>query len=619
MVAIQENRHLAAIMSADVVGYTRLMRDDEADTIAALKRCVTVFQEIIAEHGGRVVDTAGDCVLAEFPSAVRAAECSIVLQDKLELQAAQQDESCAMRYRIGIHMGDVISDGNALYGDGVNVAARMEALADPGGICISGLVYEQIKDKRDFGFESIGRRTVKNVAEPIPVYKLYGDPASVPHRLFPRGIVQNRWLILIALILLLAAAAVTFYQTGSRSPEVPHRASTSLPGIVVLPFTNAGNDPQQDYFSQGITADITTDLSRLDSLRVIARQTAATYRGQSMSAQQVGNDLNIRYVLEGDIQKAGDRLRINVRLIDAEKEQLMWGERFDRDVGDIFAMQDEISQHVVSALSIELTDEQRKRLAHRYTQSVEAYDLFLRGQQAYVRQNANDNARAQRFFRQAIGLDPRFARAYAGLALTYSDDWRFEWSDAAEKGADQALQLARRAVALDEELPQAHWALGFVHLFRGEHTEAIEAAKRALALDPNNADAYVTLALSTTLAGDPERGIEFMGRAMDLNPRYGSRYSGVLGICYYHANRLEEAMSAFEDSLARNPARIPPYLYKTAIFMQTGREDDAQWQVAEVLTIDPDFTLRNFDRILPFGNTAKKEEFVALLRKAGFE
>jgi len=620
MTSDQHNRRLAAILSADVVGYSRLMRDDEAATVAALKHSKTIFKNTIEQYSGRVVDAVGDCVLAEFPSAVRAAECSMALQEKLEQEAAQQKESRRMRYRIGINMADVISEGVALYGDGVNVAARMEALADPGGVCISGLVYDQVKDKLSYGFEYLGRRKVKNIHDPILVYKMHTDTASVPRHLLPSGSRTRLWLFAAALgVIVVAGFLVWQLNKNQQGSKRMYRVDTTLPALVVLPFGNTGNDPQQTYFSDGITGDITTDLSRLESLRVIARQTAMSYRGQAVSAQQVGRDLNVRYVLEGGIQKAGDRLRINVRLIDAEQGLLMWGERFDRKIDDVFAVQDEIADHIVKALSIELSDEERKRLAHRYTQSVEAYEWFLRGQQAYVRQNAQDNALAQTYFRRAIGLDPLFARAYAGLALTYSDDWRFGWSRQAEQGADEALRMARRAIELDKELPQAYWTLGYVHLFRGEHAEAIRSAERALDLDPNNADTYVTLAISNTFAGDPEKGIELMRQAMALNPRYGSRYSGVLGLAFFHAGKYDEALAAFEDSLARNPERIPPYLYKTVIFMKTGRTEDAEWQVSEVLAIQPDFTLEKFDRILPFGNTEKKKEFVALLRKAGFK
>ena len=618
MTADQQNRRLAAILSADVVGYSRLMRADESATIVALKQCVAIFHEIVEQHGGRIATEVGDCILAEFPSAVRAAECSIALQQRLEQEATQQPEARRMRYRIGLNMGDVVSDDTNLYGDGVNVAARMEALADPGGICLSGVVYEHIKGKLDRGFEFIGKRKVKNIQDPIPVYKLYAEPESAPRHLVPLWLKQARSLVAFTLGAAVFAGGLAWYYSRDSLPAVTHRTDASLPALVLLPFTNMGSDPQQEYFTEGVTADITTDLSRLGSLRVIARQTASTYRGESVSAQQVGRELGVRYVLEGSIQKAGDRLRINVRLTDAEDNHLMWGERFDRKIGDVFAVQDEIASHIVNALSIEISDEERRRLAHRYTQSVEAYELFLRGQQAYVQQNAEDNARAQEYFRRAIDLDPLFARAYAALALTYSDDWRFGWSKDSEKGADEALRLARHAITLDKDLPQAYWALGFVQIFRGEYVEAIKAAERAIALDPNNSDAYVTLAISTNFAGDPEKAIALMHQAIALNPRYGSRYSGVLALAYYHAGKYDEALAAFDDSLRRNPERIPPYLYKTAIFMKMGRKDDAEWQVGEVLAIKPDFTLDNLDRILPFGNTVKKAEFVSLLQEAGF-
>ena len=399
---------------------------------------------------------------------------------------------------------------------------------------------------------------------------------------------------------------------------VIHRTDTSLPSLVVLPFSNMGGKLQQEYLTEGVTADITTDLSQLGSLRVIARQTASTYRGDSVSAQQVGDELGILEVVEGSIQRVGDQLRINVQLTDAENNYLMWGERFDREMGDIFAVQDDITSHIVNALSIEISDEERRRLAHRYTNSVQAYEVFLRGQQAYVQQNADDNVRAQEYYRRAIGLDPLFARAYAALALTYSDDWRYGWSNNSEKGEAEALRLARRAIAMDNNLPQAYWVLGFVQIFRGEYMEAINASERAIALDPNNSDAYATLAISTNFSGNPEKAIALMQQAIALNPRYGSRYSAVLAMAYYHAGKYEEALAALDDSLNRNPELIPPHLYKTVILMKMDRKEDAEWQVDEVLAIKPDFTLDNLDRILPFRDDTKRGEFASLLREAGF-
>jgi len=615
----QHNRRLAAILSADVVGYSRLMRDDEEATLVALKHCFALFHEVVEQHQGRVANAVGDCVLCEFSSAVRAAECSIALQRRLEQEAAQQPESRRMRFRIGINTGDVIDEGTSLYGDGVNVAARMEALAEPGGICLSGLVYDQIQNKLDCHIEFIGKRKVKNISDPIPVYRLYPDSASVPKRGAAAWLRRTLRPAAAAVVGLgVIAAGLGWYYVQDRLPDATLRVNTSLPSLVVLPFTNAGGDPEQEYLSQGITADITTDLSRLESLRVIARQSASIYRGESPPAQQVGRELGVRYILGGSVQKSGDRIRINARLTDAESGDLLWGDRYDRNLDDVFAVQDEIAGQIVNALSIELTDEERRRIAHRYTTNVEAYELFLRGQQAYVRQNAVDNARAQEFFRRAIGLDPRFARAYAGLALTYSDDWRFGWSSESEKGADEALRMARRAIELDDDLPQGYWALGFVQLFRGEFREAMKAARRSLELDPNNADAYVTLALSTNFSGDPEKAIDLMGQAIALNPRYGSRYSGVLGIAYYHAGKYDEALAALEDSLQRNSQRIPPHLYKAAIYMKRGNLEEAEWQVTEVDSIKPGFTLGKFDRILPFGNAEQKKEFLALLHAAGF-
>jgi TolB-like protein/DNA-binding winged helix-turn-helix (wHTH) protein/Tfp pilus assembly protein PilF len=391
---------------------------------------------------------------------------------------------------------------------------------------------------------------------------------------------------------------------------------SDLPSLVVLPFTNLSNDPAQDYFSDGITGDLTTALSHFGSLWVIAPYTALSYKGSATKASDVADDLGVRYVIDGTVQRAGARLRINVKLTDARNMHQLWAERFDREIGDIFAIQDEMVHRIVAALRVTLSDQERKRLDHHYTQSVEAYDLFLRGQQASVRQDPDDNARAQELFGKAIALDPNFARAYAALALTCVNDWRFQWSSDAERGADEALRLARHAVELDGDLPEARWALSFVQLYRRDPLDAIHAADQALVLDHNFADAFVTLAMSTAYAGDPKRAIGLIGAGMKLNPHYGDAYRSALGLAYFLAGEYEKAVPVQKEAIDNDPEKIQLRLALGATYIKLGRQADAEWQAIEVLAIKPGFTLDKIERISPFRTDSELGAYKALLRKA---
>lgn len=407
--------------------------------------------------------------------------------------------------------------------------------------------------------------------------------------------------------------------TGSNKFGQKSMPVSELPSLVVLPFTNLSNDSAQDYFSDGITGDLTTALSHLKSLWVIAPYTALSYKGSTTKPSDIAEDLGVRYVIDGSVQRAGARLRVNVGLTDARNMRRLWAGRFDREIGDLFAIQDEIVHRIVAALGVSLSDHERKRLDHRYTSNVQAYDLFLRGQEIYFRQNPDDNGRAQELFGTAIALDPNFARAYAALALTCIDDWRFQWSTDAERGADEALRLARHAVELDSDLPEAHWALSFVQLYRRDPLDAIRAANQALALDPNYADAFVTLSMSTAYAGDAKRAIGLIGAGMKLNPHYGATYRSALGLAYFLVGEYERAVPVQKAAIDSDPEKIQLRLALAATYIKLSRQADAEWQVNEVLAIKPGFTLDKIERITPFRTDAELEAYKALLRKAGLK
>ena len=482
-------RRLAAILAADVAGYSRLMGADEEGTLRTLNACRETIDRLIAEYHGRVFGGAGDSVIAEFTSAVEAVRCALAIQDTIEGQNAGRPHDRHMRFRIGVHLGDIMVEGANLFGDGVNIAARLEALAEPGSILISGTAFDQVEGKLDRAFEFAGERTVKNIARPVRLYrpgvKRAGDGSR---RILGAGALRRvGWpAVGLGMAMALGVIAWLMYMQPLRQ-ERAFSETTALPlpdkpSIAVLPFDNLSGDSGQEYFSDGITDDLTTRLSHLSGLFVIARNTAFTYKGRAVNVQEVGRQLGVRYVVEGSVQKAGDRVRINAKLIDAATGFHLWAERFERELGDVFALQDQVTSDIVAALEVELSEAERRALAQRYTESVEAYDAFLQGWEQLWRGTHEANLRARDHFARATRLDPRFARAYANQALTYISETGLLLP---EGSLDQAYDLAQTAVALDASLPQVHWVLADVHVFRGELEQALTASNQVLALEPN--------------------------------------------------------------------------------------------------------------------------------------
>jgi adenylate cyclase len=530
-------RRLAAILSADVVGYGRLMAEDESGTLERLKahRRELIDPEIAAHHG-RIVKLMGDGALVEFASVVDAVQCAAEIQRGMVKRNAAIAPEHRIDFRVGINLGDVIVEGDDIYGDGVNVAARLETLAEPGGICISDVVQRSVQGKVELGFDDLGEQRVKNIAEPVRAYRVRMDPgaAGVTKAIKPRRV---RWLVALAvggvLLAAIGSAGWRFYlQPLLQERSFAEQTALPLPdkpSIAVLPFDNMSADPAQEYFSDGITESLITHLSQLSGLFVIARNTAFTYKDHPVNVPQVGRELGVRYVLEGSVQRADDRVRITAQLIDAATGFHVWADRYDRELKDVFALQDEVTETIVSALEIELTENDRQGLTQRYTNSLEAYDLFLRGLEQYWQFSVGSNQRARGFFEQAIALDPNFALAYANLAMTYSG-LGFNLAgidDDALRG--RALWLAQKAVELDDSLPQVHLILSNVYLQRREYARAMEAIERAIALDPNYADAYAMRGDILQSIGRPEDALASLDHAMRLNPRFPFPYLMVKG------------------------------------------------------------------------------------------
>ena len=578
-------RKLTAILSADVKGYSRLMGEDEEATIRTLTAYRTVMTTRIQQQRGRVVDAPGDNLLAEFASVVEAVRCAVELQQEVKTRNAELPPQRQMEFRIGINLGDVVVEGDRIYGDGVNIAARLESLAEPGGICISGTVYDQIKNKLSLEYKSLGEQAVKNIAEPVRVYRV---------RMKPRAVV----------------------------PPSPEQGSTlalpDKPSIAVLPFTNMSGDPEQEYFSEGITEDLITDLSKLSGVFVIARNSVFTYKGKPVEVGKVSSKLGVRYLVEGSVRKAGNRVRINAQLVDATTGGHLWAERYDRELQDIFALQDEVTQKIVFALKVMLTPEEQARFRQAPTNNLDAYDSFLRGQAYFWRFTREANVQARQMFEQAIKLDPQYAGAYAILSWTYFIEWAFQWSQDPQLLA-QGFAVAQRAVVLDDSLPLAHTMLGVFYLWQKQHEQAIAEGERAITLGPNYAEGYAWLGAIFNFAGRPEEAIGLIEKALRLNPHDPFFYLSILGYAYRLMGRHEEAIATLKRVLSYNPNFIPARAHLLAAYSELGQEAEARAEAAEILRLSPNFSLEGMTKRLPFRDQTELERFLDGLRKAGLK
>jgi adenylate cyclase len=610
------DRKLAAILSADVQGYSRLMGDDEAATVRTITEYREVIASVVTDRGGRIVDSPGDNVLADFPSVVDAVQGAVEIQRRLRERNADLPGSRQMWFRIGINLGDVIADGERLYGDGVNIAARLQSLADGGGICLSGTAYDQVEGKLPLEYEFLGERTVKNIARPVRVYRLRlepGAPASTSPRT-QRGLLR-RLVVVIALVAFLSAGGWAGW-LWLRTPEAGGLPLPDKPSVAVLPFSNLSQDPAQEYFSDGVTEDLITDLSKVSGLFVIARNSAFTYKGKPVKVRDVGRDLGVRYVLEGGVQRADNRVRITAQLVDAATGYHIWAERYDREVRDIFALQDEVAQQIVHALAVKLTEAERVRLGRAPTGVLEAYDLVLRGHEERKRTTRESNDEARRLFANALELDPAYAAAYAGLSWTYLQSWQFAWSTDRD-GLERARELAERAVALNDSLVDGCHLLGQIYLWNRQYDRAIAQAERATTLSPNDADSYETLAEILAWSGRAEDGIRYIRYAMRLNPHYPFFYLWTLGHADYLTERRQEALDAFAAILKVNPNFIPAYAYRAVVFSELGRVQEARAEWDKASRLSPNVSMASLRERLPYKRAADMERLIGAAQRAG--
>ena len=613
-------RRLAAILSADVAGYSRLMSEDDRATLEALKALRATMGRHIEAHDGRVVNAPGDALLAEFPSAVEAVQAAADMQSDLGRQNAELAPDRQMLARIGVNIGDVLVEPDGtLYGDGVNVAARMEALAKPGGICVSAKVFEEVDGKTGIGFQDIGRHEVKNIAKPVAAFRVAAEGAAAPAPCTPSARRRRPAMLLAgvaaATAIIVGLALWASWQSSAPIERMDH-ALAEKPSIAVLPFTNMSDDPDQEYFVDGIAEDLITELSRFDGLLVIARNSTFTYKGKAVDVRQVAQELGVRYVLEGGVRRVGSQVRVTAQLNDASTGADLWAERYDRDLTDIFAVQDEITREIINALRFELGDATSTRTGGPITSNAEAYDLYLRGRVLTDRRTAEANERAQDLFLQAITVDPAFAAAYAELSWARYLGWYYAWPGSTNT-LSESLTAAQKAVALDQFLPLAYARLATVQGYVGQLDEALGAARRAVELDANYAAGHDVFSMVSMWVGDAERALAAADRAARLDP-YSFRAKHGRGRAYFVMFEYDKAITAFRASLALNPDFGIAHLWLAATYGLMGREAEAKAQAAELLRLSPDFIHGGFLKSPARG----MPEFTRLLeglRKAGLE
>ena len=582
----REQRRLAAILAADVVGYSRLMESDETGTLTRLRMLRRdIIDPSIAAHSGRMVKLMGDGALVEFASAIDAVTCAVDIQKRVHEHNTAEAGDSAIWFRIGINVGDIIVDGDDIYGDGVNIAARLEGLAEPGGIFISRTAADQVRDKVPIRIEDRGDFTVKNIARPIQVFCVIADGRAVVTAASP---------------------------PQAAPPEAPKKLS-----IAVLPFANMSGDVEQEYFADGISEDIITALSKLSQLFVIARNSSFTFKGKNVNVQEVGKSLGVRYVLEGSVRKSGNKVRITAQLIDATTGGHLWAERFDRDLTDIFAVQDDVTQQIVGALALNLTEGDRQRMTPEHTDNMEAYDSYLRGREAFRLSRKEANIRARQLLQHAIELDPKFASAYAFLAVTHVVDYIAGWSPSPLESLANADQAAAQSLALDERDSYAHWARSFISLYRREHDQAVNSAERAIALNPSFAEAHVTVGEALLYSGRPEQALASFDRAIALNPYHPDLFLHFKAVANFQLRRYEAALALLQQRVATNPDTDVSRALLAACYGHLGQFDEARRWWAEVLRINPAYSLEQRRKVLPFKNPADFEPVVDGLRKAG--
>ena len=619
-------RKLTAVFSADVAGYSRLMGENESATVKTLEAYKQVMFSLIKQHRGRVIDSPGDNMLAEFVSVVDAVQCGVAVQNELKARNSDLPENRKMQFRIGINLGDVIEEGDRIYGDGVNIAARLEALSDPGGICVSKTAFDHIEAKLPLGYHFLGEQMVKNIAKPVGAYKVLMEPRVTGAERKGKAQVAPVWRrksvlagAMAVLIVLIGGTVWNFYW---RAPKFEPASISKMafplpekPSIAVLPFVNMSDDPKQEFFNDALTEDIITSLSKMPNIFVVARNSTFTYKGKPVKVQRVAEDLGVRYVLEGSVQISGDRVRITAQLIDALKGYHVWSDRYDREMKDIFALQDKITLETLKALDVKLSRGDVSRVHGMGTDNLEAYIKLLQGREIFQHQTRESNIQARQLFEEVIRLDPNYAIAYFFLSAVTGMDVAHGISKSPRESQMKAIELDQKAISLDDSCASAYAHLGYLYALIGEYEKGIAAGERAIEIAPNFTDAYVFFAAVLNTSGRSEEAIPVIEKAFRLNPLNPpfSHYT-VAARTYYLVGRYEDAIRWSKELLSRWPNNIFGHQVLVLTNAALGRDDEARAAAQNLLRIQPDFSTQIYARHFPHKDLARDLE---LLRKAG--
>ena len=564
-------RLLAAVLCADIKGYSQHMKRDEAGTVQRLNACRNEFERFVLEHQGKMVHMAGDSIVAKFVNVFDAVDCAIKLQQFFKVKNEKQPPEECLQYRIGINLGDVVKKGKEIHGGGVDIAARIERISESGGICISGSVYDLIKNKQSFNYEYLGEKGMTNIADPLRVYKVLPEAPVVP--------------------------------------AIEREVELSLPdkpSIAVLPFDNMSAYPEQEYISDGITGEILAGLSMLAALFVISRHSTFAYKGKSVTAQQVSKDLGVRFVLLGSVRKAGNHLRVTGQLVDTTTEKSLWAERIDREVDDIFEVQNGIIRKIVKALEIDLTGQEQARLGYQGTHNIKAHDLVMRGQEQYFTFTPKGINQSIVSFNQTIELDPSYAIAYAWKSRALIYQFMIGINNSREATVMPAIKLARKANELYVLLPLAHACLGWALMWNSEIDEAVVETNKALDLDPNFADGNMWRSMVLSSAGKGKEALESIKQAVRLNPFHNIKYLFAFGVAYFAQGEYEKALSYFKRCNERNPTYLPTHIFLTSCSGLLKNTKESESAKIGLLRLDPDcvftgvslYYIENFKRLI---------------------
>jgi len=637
MTAERFKRKLTAILSADVKGYSRLMGADEEATLRTLQEYKEVMGSSIQHHRGRIVGSAGDSVLAEFASVVDAVQCGVEIQQVLKAKNALLAEDRRMEFRIGINLGDVIEEGDTIYGDGVNIAARLEGMAEAGGICISESAYQQIKNKLPLRYDYLGEHEVKNIAEPVRVYCARIESDAVPSKLGKeKKPVQKRLskAVMAIIAVVVIAGIVILYQlvlhpsrpkTEVASKEKMAFPLPDVPSIAVLPFVNMSGDPKQEFLCDGMTEEIITHLSKIPRMFVIARNSTFIYKGKPVEVKEVSEKLGVRYVLEGSLQRSGDHVRITAQLIDALTGNHLWAESYDRELKDIFALQDEITMKVLTATQVKLVGgdvSRAEKYAEKYYRGKQGLDCYLKLMEAggyAARYTIQDNNERRRIAEEAIALCPEDPMGYVQLGFAYQQDYWLSNMESPQETIEKVGEMARKALAMDDSISRAHSLLCWFYLYKREYDKAAVVGERAVALNPSGTLELDIFGIALRYVGRSEEATPLYQRAIRLNP-FGPSWLYVdFGGALRDMGRYEEAISACKKAVQLSADNIFAHLNLAIIYSMIGREKEAHAEAEEVLRINPKFSVDSYAKNLLYRDQSKKENYVKALRKAGLK